>query len=104
MKPKPSSPLAPGPSPAPSSDENKAWQDAPEILVDAAVRPGGEGSGSDGAEAPELSPPPAIGPDGVPIEAKPSNTVESEKPQNVIGPNGVPIEAKPSNTVESEKQ
>ena len=56
------------------------------------------------AEAPELSPPPAIGPDGVPIEAKPSNTVESEKLQNVIGPNSVPIEAKPSNTVESEKQ
>ena len=82
----------------------KVWQDEPEIFIDAAVRPGGEGSGGDSAEAPELSPPPAIGPDGVPIEAKPSNTVESEKPQNVIGPNGVPIEAKPSNTVESEKQ
>ena len=81
----------------------KVWQDEPEIFIDAAVRPGGEGSGGDGAEAPELSPPPAIGPDGVPIEAKPSNAVESEKPLNVIGPNGVPIEAKPSNTVESEK-
>ena len=86
------------------SQHRKVWQDAPEIFIDAAVRPCGEGSGGDGAEAPELSPPPAIGPDGVPIEAKPSNTVESEKPQNVIGPNGVPIEAKPSNTVESEKQ
>ena len=53
------------------------WRDAPEILVDAAVRP--LGAGSDGAEAPELSSPPAIGPDGVPIEAKPNNTVESEK-------------------------
>ena len=31
------------------------------------------------AEAPELSPPPAIGPNGVPIEAKPRNAVESEK-------------------------
>ena len=61
-----------------SSLHRKVWQDAPEIFVDAAVRPGGEGSGGDGAEAPELSPPPAIGPDGVPIEAKPSNTVESE--------------------------
>ena len=28
---------------------------------------------------PQQAPPPAIGPDGVPIEAKPSDTVESEK-------------------------